>query len=91
MSGEDKEKEDVNADEELDLEEEKEEPSSGILRRVLSALKKAKNENLVTILSIGILVFSAITGILAQELNEVDREASTYETSSQSTSLKHEP
>ena len=83
MSGDDKEKEeDVNADEELDLEEEKEEPSSGILRRVLSALKKAKNENLVTILSIGILIFSAITGILAQELNEVDREASTYETSS---------
>ena len=45
-------------------------------------IKAAKNENLVTILSIGILIFSAITGILAQEFNEVDREASQYESSS---------
>ena len=48
----------------------------------LAWLKAAKTENLVTILSIGILVFSAITGILAQEFNEVDREASQYESSS---------
>ena len=71
-----------DTDEEFDLDREKEEPPSSFLGRVYARLKKAKNENLVTILSIGILLFSAITGILAQELSEVDREASAYETSS---------
>ena len=83
MSEDTKEKEkNEDSDEELDLDEEKEEVPSGMLSRVFALLKQAKNENLVTILSIGILLFSAITGILAQELNEVDREASAYETSS---------
>ena len=83
MSEDAKEKEkNEDSDEELDLDEEKEEVPSGMLSRVFAVLKQAKNENLVTILSIGILLFSAITGILAQELNEVDREASAYETSS---------
>ena len=74
--------EEQDTDEEFDLDREKEEPPSSFLGRVYARLKKAKNENLVTILSIGILLFSAITGILAQELSEVDREASAYETSS---------
>ena len=76
------EEENENIDEDFDLEREKEELPSSFLGRFFLRLKKAKNENLVTFLSIGILLFSAMTGILAQELNEVDREASAYESSS---------
>lgn len=70
------------SDDELDLDVTKDENQKGFFRRFIARLRKARNENLVTILSIGILIFSAVTGILAQELSEVDREASTYETSS---------
>jgi hypothetical protein len=73
---------DKSNEDEFDLNMTKDEDPKGFFRRFLARLRKARNENLVTILSIGILIFSAVTGILAQELNEVDREASTYETSS---------
>ena len=73
---------DKSNEDEFDLNMTKDEDPKGFFRRLLARLRKARNENLVTILSIGILIFSAVTGILAQELNEVDREASTYETSS---------
>ena len=68
--------------EDVDVEDDGEPETEGKSGGFIAWLKAAKTENLVTILSIGILVFSAITGILAQEFNEVDREASQYESSS---------
>ena len=76
----DEEYEESSAD--VDTEGDGEPDTEGKSGGFLAWLKAAKTENLVTILSIGILVFSAITGILAQEFNEVDREASQYESSS---------
>ena len=78
--GEDEEYEEPAED--VDAEGDGEPETEGKSGGFLAWLKAAKTENLVTILSIGILVFSAITGILAQEFNEVDREASQYESSS---------
>ena len=80
--GDDIDESSEESEEEFDLDMTKDEVPKGFFGVFLARLRKARNENLVTILSIGILIFSAVTGILAQELNEVDREASTYETSS---------
>ena len=80
--GDDIDESNEESEDEFDLDMTKDEEPKGFFGVFLARLRKARNENLVTILSIGILIFSAVTGILAQELNEVDREASTYETSS---------
>ena len=76
--------------EDVDVEDDGEPETEGKSGGFIAWLKAAKTENLVTILSIGILVFSAITGILAQEFNEVDREASQYESAKPNISLRLE-
>ena len=72
--GDDIDESNEESEDEFDLDMTKDEEPKGFFGVFLARLRKARNENLVTILSIGILIFSAVTGILAQELNEVDRE-----------------
>jgi hypothetical protein len=55
------------------------EVSDTIVAKILNKARNITTEQILTILAISVLVFSAITGILAQTFNEVDQEATSYE------------
>ena len=55
------------------------EVSVTIVAKLLNKTRNITTEQVLTILAISVLVFSAITGILAQTFNEVDQEATSYE------------
>ncbi len=50
-----------------------------IAAKLLNKARNLTTEQILTILAISVLIFSAFTGILAQTFNEVDREATIYE------------
>lgn len=53
--------------------------SVNIAAKLLNKARNLTTEQILTILAISVLIFSAFTGILAQTFNEVDREATSYE------------
>ena len=55
------------------------EVSDNIVAKLLNKARNITTEQILTILAISVLIFSAITGILAQKFNEVDQEATSYE------------
>jgi hypothetical protein len=55
------------------------EVSDTIVAKILNKARNITTEQILTILAISVLVFSAITGILAQTFNEIDQEATSYE------------
>ena len=55
------------------------EVSDNIAAKLLNKARNITTEQILTILAISVLIFSAITGILAQKFNEVDQEATSYE------------
>ena len=55
------------------------EVSVTIVAKLLNKTRNITTEQVLTILAISVLVFSAITGILAQTFNEIDQEATSYE------------
>ena len=55
------------------------EVSDTIVAKLLNKARNITTEQILTVLAISVLIFSAITGILAQKFNEVDQEATSYE------------
>ena len=67
-------------DEEIEIVESKDEGiSENFVKKLFNKIRNLKTEQVLTILAISVLVFSAITGILAQKFNEIDQEATSYE------------
>jgi len=55
------------------------EVSDTIVAKILNKARNLTTEQILTVLAISVLIFSAFTGILAQTFNEVDQEATSYE------------
>ena len=69
----------VDEDEIEIAESKEEEKSENIAAKFLNKVRNLTTEQVLTVLAISVLVFSAITGILAQKFNEIDQEATSYE------------
>ena len=71
---------DLVDEDEIEIVESKDENvSENIVRKLLNKVRNLTTEQILTVLAISVLVFSAITGILAQKFNEIDQEAASYE------------
>ena len=55
------------------------EVSETIVAKILNKARSLTTEQILTVLAISVLIFSAFTGILSQTFNEVDQEATSYE------------